>query len=164
MRSRSSSILSSSLPSRRNLMFAHTSRASWRRLIMPRRYAARPNWNALDPSISVLSRSKKAAGRAMPSAWTRPGRTRLPAVDFDYDGVALTAAGADRRAAEPPAAAAQLVDERHQDAGAAGADRVAERDGTAVHVHLRLVNAEHADRVDRHGRERLVDLEQVDVV
>src|SRR6185312_9492393 len=149
MRSRSSSIPASVLPSRRNLMFAQTSRASWRRLIIPRRYATRPNWNAPDPSISVLSRSKNAAG---------PGRMRLPAVDLDDHRVALAAAGADCRHAEPAAAAAQLVHERHQDARAAGADRVAERDGAAVHVDLGLVDAEHANRVDRHGRERLVDL------
>ena len=42
-------------------MFAHASRASWRRDSRPGLYAARAKWSALEPSISVLSRSKKAA-------------------------------------------------------------------------------------------------------
>src|SRR6185503_2259677 len=125
-----------------------------RRETMPALYAARPKWRALDPSMRVLSRSKKAA----PATWPR-----LAAVHFDDHRVALAAARADRRAAEPAAAAPQLVDERHQDAGAAGADRVAERDRAAVHVHLGLVELKHAHRVERDRGERLVDLEQVDL-
>ncbi len=41
---------------------------------------------------------------------------------------------------------------------------MAERDGAAVDVDLVLVDAEHPDRVQRHGCERLVDLPQVDLV
>src|SRR5919108_1888659 len=159
MRSRSSSVPWSVEPFSRNLRLAQASLASWRRDTIPARYAARPKWNALEPSMRVLSRSKKAAP-AMP-----PRLVRVSApVHFDDHGVALAAARADRRAAEPAAAAAELVHERHQDARAAGPDRVAERDRTAVHVHLRLVHAEHPHRVERDRRERLVDLEQVDVV
>ena len=62
----------------------------------------------------------------------RPRRHDWPAATSDR--VALPAAGADRRAAEPAAAAAQLVDERADDARAGGADRVPERDGAAVDV------------------------------
>src|SRR6186713_1871517 len=112
MRSRSSSVPWSVDPCRRNFRLAQASLASWRRETMPALYAARPKWRALDPSMRVLSRSKKAA----PATWPR-----LAAVHFDDHRVALAAARADRRAAEPAAAAPQLVDERHQDAGAAGA-------------------------------------------
>ena len=44
-----------------------------------------------------------------------------------------------------------------------GADRVADGDRAAVDVHAVLVDPEHADRVERHGGEGLVDLPQVDV-
>src|SRR3954452_11335082 len=84
--------------------------------------------------------------------------------DFEDHGIALPATGADRRNPEPAAAPPQLVYERAEDARAGRADRVAERDRAAVHVDLALVDAEHPHRVDRDRRERLVDLEQVDVV
>src|SRR5579871_839934 len=83
--------------------------------------------------------------------------------DADEDRVALSAARADRGAAQPAAAAAQLVDERGEDSRAGGADRVAERDGAAVDVDALLVDAEHPDRRDHDRCERLVDLPQVDV-
>jgi hypothetical protein len=56
------------------------------------------------------------------------------------------------------------VYERREDAGAARADRVPERDRPPVDVHLRLVDTEHAHRVERHRGERLVDLEELDVI
>src|SRR6185295_284502 len=159
MRSRSSSVPWSVEPWSRNLTFAQASLASWRRDTIPARYAARPKCSALDPSIRVLSRSKKAA-----PAMRRRLESLLAPVHLDDHGVALAAARADRRHAEPAAAAAQLVHERHQDARAARPDRVAQRNRAAVHVHLRLVHPEHAHGVERHRGERLVDLEQVDLV
>ena len=58
----------------------------------------------------------------------------------------------------------QRVEQRRQHARAAGADRVAERDGAAVDVHLRRIDAELAQ--DGHGlhRERFVQLEEIDVL
>src|SRR3954453_17133265 len=95
-------------------------------------------------------------------AWENaPG---LGGVDLEDHRVALAAARADRRHAEAAAATPQLVHQRAENARAPRADRVTERDGPAVHVDLLLVDAEHAHRVDGHGREGLVDLEQVDVV
>src|SRR5205085_8897256 len=88
---------------------------------------------------------------------------RLLAVDAQDDRVALPAARADRRDAEAAAATAQLVDEDAEDAGARGADRVAERDRAAVDVDAVLLDAQLADRLQGHRRERLVDLPQVDV-
>src|SRR5690349_16932628 len=52
----------------------------------------------------------------------------LSACDLDDHRIALAPTGADRRDAEAAAAAAQLVHEAAEDAGAGGADRVAERD------------------------------------
>src|SRR5690349_8321420 len=91
--------------------------------------------------------SAKAAGAATSAATTRTSaRVSMPfirlraacrsvtASDFDQQRVALAAAGADRSEAEPAAVAPQLVDHRPEDAAAACADRMAERDRAAVHV------------------------------
>src|SRR3954468_18906731 len=105
--------------------------------------------------MSVRSRSKKAAAFAMASG--------LRTVDAEDHRVALPAARADRRAAQPAAAAAQLVHERAEDARARRADGMAERDGATVDVDAVLVDPEQADRVQRDRGERLVDLPHVDV-
>src|SRR5687767_8404708 len=76
MRCRSSSVPASVEPLRRNLMFAQASEASCLRDTIPALYAARPKWIALDPSMSVLSRSKKAApamARRLVSGAVDPG-------------------------------------------------------------------------------------------
>src|SRR5436305_14300845 len=52
-------------------------------------------------------------------------------LDLEEQRVALAAAGADGREAEPAAVAAQLVHHRPQDPPAARADGMAERDGAA---------------------------------
>src|SRR6266481_6010782 len=55
------------------------------------------------------------------------------------------------------------MQQRDDQAGAGGADRVPERAGAAVDVQLLAGDAEIALRRHRHHRERLVDLEQVDI-
>ena len=57
----------------------------------------------------------------------------------------------------------ERVEERGQDARAARADRVAERDGAAVDVDLRRIDAELFQHRDRLHRKRFVDLEQIHV-
>jgi voltage-gated sodium channel len=57
-----------------------------------------------------------------------------------------------------------LVHQRRQHAGPARADRVAERDAAAAEVHLVLGDAQRLDVAEDLRRERLVDLEQVDVL
>ena len=49
--------------------------------------------------------------------------------------------------------------ERRENAGAAGANRMAQGDGAAVHVHLCRVEAKFTHDRDRLCRERLVQLE-----
>src|SRR5579875_3710699 len=83
--------------------------------------------------------------------------------DLDDQGVALTAARADRRAAEPAAAPAQLQHQGGDDPRAGGADRVAEGDGAAVDVDDLFIDAQRPDRVDGDGGKGLVDLPEVDV-
>ena len=58
----------------------------------------------------------------------------------------------------------QAVDQRGHDAGAGHAERVTEGDGAAVDVELVHRDAEVLGRRDDLGGERLVDLDQVDVV
>src|SRR5256714_192869 len=140
-----------------------------------------------DPAISVLSRSKNAAARARPLALgpaagsgARPALSPAgargvtergcesgigPALGLDPQDyrVALAPARADRCAAQPAAAAAQLEHEAAEDARARGADGVSQRDGPAVDVDALLVDAQHADRVQGHRGEGLVDLPEVDV-
>src|SRR5918999_3847956 len=80
------------------------------------------------------------------------------------EGVALSAASADRRAAEVHAAPAHLVRQGEDEARAARADGMAEGDRAAVHVDELLVEPEHTGHVQRDGGERLVHLEQAEVV
>src|SRR5688500_10353379 len=102
-----------------------------------------------EPAMSVLSRSKKAA---------------LRAIDLEDDRVALAPAAADGRHAEAAAAPLELVHERADDATARSADGMPERDRAAVDVDLVLVDAEHPDRVEGDRGEGLVDLPQVHVL
>src|SRR6476659_10252460 len=125
-------------------------RASSALLTMPLRDATRAKCIPLEPAIRVRSRSKKAAALLIgPRA--APAGALLRAVDLKHDRVPLTAAGADRRASKATATATQLVHQRSNDPRTGRSDGVAERDGTAVDVHLFVVDAEHAHRVDGHG-------------
>src|SRR5689334_23042352 len=101
-------------------------------------------------------------GDRLPRLWRRGvAKIRL---HLKEERVALAAAGADRGEAEAAAVAAQLVHHRADDPAAARADRVAERDRAAVHVHLLLVRAEELRRVGGDRGKRLVDLDALDVV
>src|SRR5205807_2295654 len=135
---------------------AQASAASCRRVVSPALYDARANSKAEEPAIRVRSRSKKAAPRtaAAPSEpETGPASPALPASQLrssllerplrwsatshvDHDGVPLPAAGADRRAALPAPAPAQLQHQAAEDARAGGADGMPDGHGAAVHVHL----------------------------
>src|SRR6059058_3517387 len=91
----------------------------------------------------------------------RRRRARPQPLDLDDHRVALTTAGADRRAAEAPAASAELEHQAAEDACSGGADRMAECDRAAVDVHPVLVDPQDPYRVERDGGERLVDLPHV---
>src|SRR5208282_6698989 len=86
---------------------------------------------------------------------------RLGKGHSEQQGRALAAAAAERRRAEPAAPAAELEDERERDPGAGRAERVAERDRAAVHVHDVGRDPERVHGGDADGGERLVDLDQV---
>ena len=77
---------------------------------------------------------------------------------------AHAAADAQRREAVAQVACLELVDQRAEDHRAGGAQRVAQRDRAAVHVDLLVRDAQVLHELEHDGGERLVDLEQVDVV
>src|SRR5829696_736761 len=83
---------------------------------------------------------------------------------FYKHGVALAAAGADGREAFAASSAAQLIEERRQDACARRAHGVAQRQCAAVDVDDVGVDAEYPRGVDGDAGESLVYLDQVQVV
>src|SRR3546814_4910448 len=66
-------------------------------------------------------------------------------IALDAHGNAHAAADAERGKALLGVALGHLVQQGDQNAGARGADRVAEGDGAAVHVHLRRVPAPRSE-------------------
>ena len=87
-------------------------------------------------------------------------RRRLDALEGHRDRAA--AAEAERREAVAAAAPLELVEERRDDAGAACADGVSERDRAAVHVDLVPVEVQLAAVRQRLRGEGLVDLDEVE--
>src|SRR5579884_2338360 len=84
--------------------------------------------------------------------------------DTDEGRLPLRDAAADPRGADTAAAAAQLVQQRHEDAASRRADGMADRDGAAVDVDDAGVDLEHLRARDGDGGEGLVDLHEVETV
>src|SRR5258708_40325165 len=89
-------------------------------------------------------------------------RDRLEA--FDQGGVGHAAALAHGLEAVAAAGALKLVDQSGHQAGAAGAERVAEGDCAAVDIYFRKIGASLALPGDHYAGERLIDLDAIDVV
>src|SRR5262252_1699435 len=89
---------------------------------------------------------------------------RRSAGAFNEAGRAHPAADAHRDDGVAALPALQLVQGGGDLAGARRAERVPERDRAAVHVHALGRQAQLALAVERLRRERLVDLEQVDLI
>src|SRR5438034_2459181 len=102
------------------------------------------------------------ARRELYSEFARRRASRL-ARAADDQGVALAAAAAQGRPTQVHAPPAHLVGEREDQPAPAHADRMAERDRSAVHVDQSLVGAEHPRGVQGHRGERLVDLDEAEV-
>src|SRR5260370_19589364 len=118
-----------------------------------RAYCGGPPAAAAVGAAAKTARALKIAKVFMPRV--RGGRPER-SLDLDQEGVSLPAAGADRGQPEPAAVAAQLVDHGADDAAAARADRMTERDRAAVHVHGLRIGAEQLHGVEGDRRERLV--------
>src|SRR6476661_5716536 len=109
------------------------------------------------------SAARPRAGR--PRGPARRARVRRPwngdpsrLRDADDQRGALATAAAQSGRTDATTATLELEREVEHDPCAGHADRVTERDRPAVHVDLRLVEAEGPRRVDADGRERLVEL------
>src|ERR1700674_709805 len=83
---------------------------------------------------------------------------------FDGNRGGFAAADAEAGYAARKALALERGQERHDQARAGRADRMTERAGAAVNIDARVVEAKVAHGGHDHDRERLVDLEQIDVV
>ena len=78
-------------------------------------------------------------------------------------GDPLADADAHRRQPKVAAPAAELVNERRHHSRARGAEGMAERDGAAIHIDGRRIEPELAHAGDRLRRERLVQLDQIEI-
>src|ERR1700757_5087803 len=83
---------------------------------------------------------------------------------FDDRRDTHAAADAQRHHCAPGVAALQFVDHSAQDHRAGGTQRVTHRDGAAVDVELLVGDVQVLLELQHHGRKRLVELEEVDVV
>src|SRR5262245_28482025 len=83
---------------------------------------------------------------------------------LDDQRIALTTAATQRGRAQTAAAAAQLEREREHEPGTGHPDRVTQRDRAAVDVDDVPADAEVVHGLQADRRERLVDLDEVEVV
>src|SRR6185503_7857269 len=98
------------------------------------------------------------------SHWIRTTAwTVISSGPFEDDGEPLPAGDAERREAERGAAFPHLVCQRQQDPRAAHPDRMAEGDPASEEVQPVPVELQLAFARDHLCRERLVDLDQIDV-
>src|SRR6185436_17322745 len=108
-----------------------------------------------------MAPAPKTATRSV-MAGVRSTRSARSGDAFERGGDGASAAQAERRepvAALPPV---QLVEQGRDDPGAAGTDRMTERDRPAVDVDLRPFEAELATVREGLGGERLVDLDEIE--
>src|SRR6202011_3718537 len=112
-----------------------------------------------------VGRVAKVGTEVMASYLGRPcsgGRISDP---FEHCGDALADADAHRHERISPAGAVQLAGGGQRDAGARGAERMADRDRPAIHVDPAVLErqVEFAQARQHLGGESLVDLDHVDV-
>src|SRR6266487_1911616 len=87
----------------------------------------------------------------------------ISSCSFEDDGKTLPARDAERGEPESLTPFAQLIGEAEDDARTAHADRMPDRDASALHVELVAVELQLSLARDHLSREGLVDLDQVDV-
>ena len=139
--------------------------------LRPREGGRLPYGDSFHDVGNMQGPGEEAGARAWPTVylfdpngtWSSCATTGQAGVHLEHRRRAHAAAGAQRPDPDAAAAPAQLVDQRHQDAGARGAHRVPEPDGATVDVDDVVREAELAGAGHRHGGEGLVDLDQVHV-
>src|SRR6476619_6035365 len=95
--------------------------------------------NRLNPRAAIAANGHGRPSEVQSPDLPSPVANRDQVSDLDQERVALPTAGADRREPEPAAVAAEVVNHRPEDPAAARADRMTERDRTAVDVDALLV-------------------------
>ncbi|GEM_PF-114405 len=121
------------------------------------------------PAIAVVvgwrGRESPVNQPAEPPEAARPesGPPEIGLVRFPEAGDALADADAHGRSRPPAAPSPQLVQQRGGDPGAGAAERVTDGDRATVDVDQFAVAAELIDDRDRLRRERLIDLEQLQI-
>src|SRR5439155_21723294 len=114
---------------------------------------------------SVMATSAVRASTPVPSTTVPPRMTRSSiSQPLDDRHVGLSATFAHRLQAVAPAGALELVEQGRHQTHAGGTERVAERDGAPVHIDLGKVGPGLPLPCEHDGGERLVDLDEVDVV
>src|SRR5690606_12294939 len=115
-------------------------------------------------SDSVSTRLMSRATDLVSRARARETRSSTSGLRDTHDQrVALAAATAEGGGADATTTALEFEGEREHDAGTAHAERVTHGDGTTVDVDDLGIDTELARRRDADGRERLVDLDEVEV-
>src|SRR2546422_11559086 len=94
-------------------------------------------------------------------AASAPDSSRLESLE--QRGLSLAHSHTERRQPVPPAAAAELVQQGHDEPRAGHAQGMAERDRAAIHVHLLRIQAQLADDDEALRSEGLVQLDEVEV-
>ena len=112
--------------------------------------------------MSLRTRFKERAARPRTAKRQREGGL-ASSEPLDDGHIGQAAAFAHRLRAVALATLAQRVHQRGHQLGARGAQRVTQRDGTAVHVGASWVGTERFEPGQRNGREGLVDLAQIDL-
>src|SRR5215831_16508326 len=101
------------------------------------------------------------------SAWCSDNHASHASADasstLEECGLSLSDTDAESREPIAAAAPAELVQERDDEAGAAHPEGVAERDRAPVHVHALLVEPQLTDDDEALRRERLVQLDEVEI-
>src|SRR5271166_3351407 len=132
----------------------------------PSRTFPNASGSASKPMIAIPFRLRALIASSAPSAMSIASRgiwaTSVALCGFDRHRRRLAAAYAERRDAALEAAGAQRPDQRHKDARARSADRMAERAGAAVDVDLVARQRKIAHRCHRDDCEGFVDLEEID--
>src|SRR5438094_3717377 len=83
---------------------------------------------------------------------------------LDGKGYSVAAAEAEGGDAALEVAALQFVEQRDEDARAARADRMAERDGAAIHINFFGIESELARDGDRGDGKRFVQFHEIDAL
>src|SRR3954464_8459394 len=124
-------------------------------------------WPATTKPAAAPTSSMRTRAAAASSSTTRTlvGALVISSAGYvEQQGFALAAAAAQAGRAEPAPAAGEFEGQVQRDPGTRRTDRMPHRDRATVDVHVLIGDVQITHRLQRHRRERLVDLEQIHIV